>query len=68
MNKLGNFDGVDHIETHSKDKVEATQNATENDRRKLDYVGRCKATESNPSNLKDGLDSSQTKVPVEKSR
>lgn len=68
MSKLGNFDGVDRIEAHSKDKVDATPNATEKDRRKLDHIGRCKANESNPSDLKDGLDSRQAKAPAEKSR
>lgn len=68
MSKLGNFDGVDHIETHSKDKVDATPNATENDRRKLDHVGRCKAKESNPSNLKDRLDSHQAKAANDNSK
>lgn len=68
MSKLGNFDGVDHMETHSKDKVNTIPTATENDRRKLNHVDKCKANESNPSNLKDGLDSSQAKTPAEKSR
>ena len=68
MGKLGNFDEVDSFETQPKNKVETVHSATDNDRKKLNHINIPKISESNPSELKEGLDSNKAKDYVEKGR
>lgn len=68
MSKLGNFDGVDNFETQQNNKVETVPSVTENDRKKLDHINKPRTSESNSSELKEGLDSNIGKNVVEKGR
>ena len=68
MGKLGNFEGIENPETKPTEKFETPPPATDDDRRKLDRTNVSSTNESNPADLKAGLDSSKDKTDTKKER